>query len=287
MAISRRALDAALIQEAVAAGARFCSEARVRLGPLLPDRRILQVPTGDGVQEVSARVVIAADGLGSGLMSQAGEPSLTRPITRRRMVGLGAVFDLNGPGFEAGVIHMAVGEVGYLGAVRDEDGNLNVAAAVDSGALRRGGSPGRLAHALLLEAGWPVDETFVTGDWKGTPELTRSPVRPGAERLFAVGDASGYVEPFTGEGVLWALSGARALAPIAAETRDIWDPGLLDRWSRVHASMIGRAQRVCRAITWTLARPGLSRALLRTFSASPRLAAPVVNRVGSPLFRSA
>ena len=68
--------------------------------------------------------------------------------------------------------------------------------------------------------------------WKGTPELTRRPVRLGAERLFAVGDAGGYVEPFTGEGVLWALSGARALAPLVARVAERWDPGLLDDGAR-------------------------------------------------------
>ena len=42
----------------------------------LQDRRILEVTAFGGQMEVSTRAVVAADGLGSGLMAQAGVPSL-------------------------------------------------------------------------------------------------------------------------------------------------------------------------------------------------------------------
>ena len=52
------------------------------------------------------------------------------------MVGLGGVFPPSFPGFDPGVIHMALGEAGYVGVVRVEGGHLNIAAALDSGALK-------------------------------------------------------------------------------------------------------------------------------------------------------
>jgi flavin-dependent dehydrogenase len=288
MALSRKRLDSALIQEAIRRGCCMVEGARVRLGSLLDDRRTLEVSmSGVGTQEVHGRIVIASDGLSSGLMGQAGEPSSVCPVAKRRLVGIGSLLSYSGKGFEAGVIHMAVGDGGYVGAVRDEDGFLNVAAAVERERLRTAGGPGALILELLRDAGWPAGEEFAHAEWKGTPELTRRPSRPGSDRLFAVGDASGYVEPFTGEGMLWAFAGARALAPLAARASDSWDPRLLDEWGRVHGGLVGRAQRLCRAITWTLARPGFSKTLLRGLHLHPGLAGPVVRRVGSPLFHSA
>ncbi len=283
MALSRISLDSALIDAAVNQGTRFLDGTRARLGALTADRRSLELTTGQGRLEVSTRVVVAADGLGSGLMAQAGVPCVVSKKARRPVIGLGAVFPDPTPTFEPGVIHMAVGEGGYVGMVRVEDGSLNVAAAVNPGSLKEAGSPEALILSILREGGWPLLPGSPPEGWKGTPELTRRPRRPGAERLFAVGDASGYVEPFTGEGVFWALSQARLLAPFAARVTQVWDPGIFDGWSAAHGRFMGRAQRVCRATSWVMARPLLSQSLLRVLKTHPRLADPVVRRVGAPI----
>lgn len=287
VSLSRYALDLALIEEARRAGVHYCPEARGKLGPLLPDRRIVKVTTAAGTIEISARSVVAADGLGSGLLAQAGIRSQVPPSARRRLVGLGGVFHGSTPGFEAGVIHMAVGRAGYVGLARVEDGSLNAAAALNPGALRDSESPGAAVQSLLQSCGWPtLPDPPVTG-WKGTPELTRRPPQPGTERLFAVGDAGGYVEPFTGEGVFWALTGARLSAPFIARVGESWDPGLLDGWTRVHARLVGRAQRLCRVISWTLARPSITRSIIRLLKNYPGMAGPLVRRVGAPILSSA
>lgn len=228
-------------------------------------------------------MVVAAGGLGGGIMSQAGVPSEVPATSKRRVVGLGAVFPPNAGPFETGVIQMAVGEGGYVGMVRVEDGSLNVAAAVDPDSLKEAGSPEATNASILREGDWPPLPGSPPDGRKGTPELTRRPLRPGPERLFAVGDASGYVEPFTGEGIFWALSGAQFLAPFAAQVTDVWEPALLDGWTSAHARSIGRAQRLCRATSWVIARPLLSRALLRVLRNHPRLANPLVRRIGAPI----
>lgn len=283
ISISRYALDLALIREAQRVGVHFRPEARCRLGPLLPDRRVVEVNVDGGEREIAARAVVAADGLGSGVMAQAGVPSEVPVSSRRRLVGVGGVFAPSPPGYQAGVIHMAVGEAGYVGLSRVEDGSLNVAAALTPDSLRRADSPGEVVGSLLNECGWPKLPEQPSEGWKGTPELTRRPRRPGSERLFAVGDAGGYVEPFTGEGVFWALTGARLSAPFIAGATGSWDPALLEGWRQAHAASVGRAQRLCRLISWFLARPYLSRGLIRTLRNHPGLAGPVVRRVGAPL----
>jgi flavin-dependent dehydrogenase len=283
MTLSRAALDTALVDRAAEAGATVQYGVRVKLGPLHEERRVLRLSRGGEESEISARAVVAADGLTSGLLSQAGIPSRVLPSGGRPLVGLGGTFSSPPPQLTAGVIHMALGEEGYVGMVRVEDGSLNVAAALNPGALQRSGSPGVLVDSLLQRGGWPSLGADPEGGWQGTPELTRRPAVPGAQRLFAVGDASGYVEPFTGEGMFWALSGARALAPLAGRVGEVWNPALLVEWNRIHRRRIGRSQRLCRYVAWTLSKPSLSRSLLRVVKEVPRIADPVIRRVGVPL----
>lgn len=287
LSISRYALDHALIDEARRAGVCFRSEAGAKLGALASGHRTVQVTVGGERKEVATGAVVAADGLGSGLMAKAGVPSEVPATATRRLVGVGAVFPPSTLGFGPGVIHMAVGDAGYVGLSRVEDGGLNVAAAIVPDALRELGSPGAVVGSILFGCGWPALPDQTSEGWKGTPELTRRPRQPGAERLFAVGDAAGYVEPFTGEGVFWALTGARLSAPFVARVGEVWDPSLLDGWTRAHAGLVGRAQRLCRLISWALARPSLSRGLIRMLRDQPRLAGPLVRRVGAPIRTSA
>jgi flavin-dependent dehydrogenase len=286
VSLSRHALDLALIEEAQRWGVHFCPEARGKLGPLFSDRRVVEVAVARELREVATRAVVAADGLSSGLMSQVGVPSEVPPSSRRRLVGLGGVFSPSPPGYREGVIHMAVGRTGYVGLSRVEDGSLNVAAALTPDSLREADSPVDVVVSLLSECGWPDLPALPSEGWTGTPELTRRPRKPGAERLFAVGDAGGYVEPFTGEGVFWALTGARLSAPFIARVAESWDPGLLEGWTKAHAGLVGRAQRLCRLISWALARPSFSRSLIRTLRDHPVLAGPLVRRVGAPIISS-
>ena len=282
-ALSRTLLDDALVRAAVREGTLFLPGARVRLGDLLPDRRILEIRTPEVTFLLSARAVIAADGLPSSLMAQAGEPSVATKEGKRSLIGLGAVFPPSPSDFEAGFVHMAVGLEGYVGVVRVEDGSLNVAAALDPSAVRESDSPREVVSSLLGAGGWPDLPDHPEGGWKGTPELTRNPFRPGAERLFAVGDAAGYVEPFTGEGILWALQGAMALAPLVARVEESWAPSLTDHWTRAHRRVVRNAQYICRLASWTLARPSIARSTLRALRWNPRLAAPLVRHVGVPI----
>ena len=46
-----------------------------------------------------------------------------------------------------------------------------------------------------------------------TPTLTRRRRTIQRGRLFILGDAAGYIEPFTGEGIAWALASAAAIVP--------------------------------------------------------------------------
>ena len=111
--------------------------------------------------------------------------------------------------------------------------------------------------------------------------MTQRAARLAEHRLFVVGDAAGYVEPFTGEGIAWALEGALALAPLVVSGVRDWQPALARCWSSRHRQLIGRRQRTCQLLAWLLRRPALTGALLGTLARWPGLAQPVVRRLNT------
>jgi 2-polyprenyl-6-methoxyphenol hydroxylase-like FAD-dependent oxidoreductase len=171
---------------------------------------------------------------------------------------------------------MACAPGGYVGLVRLEDGRLDVAAAFDPAAVRAAGGPGGAAARVLAAAGWPAPEGLGALPWRGTPALTRRAPRPAAERLFALGDAAGYVEPFTGEGMGWALAAGAAVAPLAARAAAEWRPEFAGRWTRRYRRVVGRRQYACRAAAAVLRRPWLTRLAVGVLGFAPGLAAPVL-----------
>jgi flavin-dependent dehydrogenase len=274
-ALSREVFDAALVAEAVRAGATFSPETRATLGPLGPGDREVRIRRAGTSMLLRARVVVAADGLAGAFLGGSSGVRTGTPARGAR-VGVGAVFEADAAGYPYRAIHMAVGHHGYVGAVRLEDGRLNVAAALDPALVRTVRSPGKAVACLLDEAGAPALPDRPQDGWSGTPTLTRRPARLGEERVFAVGDASGYVEPFTGEGMTWAMAGARALTPLLARAADRWTPQVLEEWEAWHARRLRPAQRLCRTVAWTLRRPTLSRGTARLLRRFPWMAAPVL-----------
>ena len=281
VAISRGALDTALVEAAIAQGVVFVPRARARMETVTADAAHLRVELPNTLAEVTARAVVAADGLRSGILARAGAGDPALPGGKDGRVGLGAVFEGADPEYVSGVIHMAVGEEGYVGLVRTEDDRLNVAAALRPTALGRDRSPGGAVAAVLRQASFPPLDGDPVAGWKGTPNLAYHPVQLGGERVFAVGDAAGYVEPFTGEGMSWALGGAWTLAPIVGRAVERWSDDHLEEWYRSFRRTVGRAQTLCRGVAWTLGRPPVSRAALRLLRRFPKVAEPLVARAAS------
>jgi 2-polyprenyl-6-methoxyphenol hydroxylase-like FAD-dependent oxidoreductase len=253
-------MDVALIEHAQACGVSFRPGSVARLEPGEGATRTLIV----GEERIESDVIIAADGLGGTLAG----PTLVETGSR---IGAGVVLDC--PAFyQPGVIYMTTGPGGYLGLVLLEDGRLDLACALDREVTRRAGGPAVVASNLLRGAGWPVPEGMETAGWRGTPPLTRSARSVSGHRLFVVGDASGYVEPFTGEGMAWALSSAVALGALAAED---WRPELGQEWGRRHREIVVERQGPCRTMAAVLRRPWLMGWVVRMLKVWPALASPL------------
>ena len=288
-ALSRPKLDQGLVDAAISEGVCFRAPARARLGALFRHGRIVRVATDRGETEYLGKIVIDATGLGTGLelprpaASPHAHPperesrSPSREVALRSRVGLGATIEDPEYDLTAGELRMIVGRIGYVGLVRVEDGCLNIAAAVDPAALR-GRSPAEAVVEIFTEAGLLPPRADVVHGWRGTPALTRRRTDVGAERLFRLGDAAGYVEPFTGDGMCLALHSGLAVSELAITAVQVWQPDLLNAWSTYHRRSVALSQRLCRMLAWALRRPRLVRAFVGVLGREPRLAEPFVRK---------
>jgi menaquinone-9 beta-reductase len=265
VSVSRQALDMALIEAAKSAGATFRPGVRATMDECVGDTRRVLLKAGEESTEVFGSVVILADGLNG----RAAPHSFT--VDPQARLGAGVLLPQAPSNLPRGQLVMAAGRHGYVGLVRLEDDQLDVAAAFDAKFVRDCGGLAQAAAAVLNEAGVPPIDDLTTAPWKGTPALTRKPDRIAGERWFAVGDAAGYIEPFTGEGMAWAIAGAVALAEIAAKP---WHSSCLTEWPSTHARLVGRRQKSCRRLAKLLRHPTVCRWLVRVLKVCPWLASP-------------
>jgi flavin-dependent dehydrogenase len=178
---------------------------------------------------------------------------------------------------------MAIGRHGYVGLVRLEDGALNVAAAFDGAALAAAGGVAAAASQVLREAGFEPLPALALAAWQRTPALSRRSRPLAGHRYLLLGDAAGYVEPFTGEGMGWALMAALSSTPLALAALDNgWDDEFARDWSRSQAALMARRQRLCQALALVLRRPWSSRFLFDALRRWPSLADPLLAALHRP-----
>lgn len=273
--LSRMALDQGLVQAAVAAGARLVPEVTAELGPADPGSRAVQLRRGRESTTVQAALVLIAAGLVNRCLQAV--PEVVSRVQPGSRIGAGCLLDPAIAAYNDGRLHMAIGRHGYVGLVRLEDGVLNVAAAFDGAALAAAGGPAAAAGQVLHEAGFAPLPPLAVAAWQCTPALTRSSRPLAGYRYLLLGDAAGYVEPFTGEGMGWALMAALSSTPFAlAALGDGWDDQLARDWSRSQAARMARRQRLCQALALVLRRSWSSRLLFDALRRWPSLADPLL-----------
>ncbi len=281
VALSRAAFDAALVREAVEAGVHFLSGTMAAFAGSTESVRRVHLWHRERSCEVDARILAVADGLGSRFLKE--EAGLASVQRRNARVGAGVILDTASDAYEGGVIYMACGKQGYVGMVRLEDRRLDVAAALNPHFVKASGGLGAAAAGIIAESGLPALPGLEHLPWKGTPLLSQGPEKVAAHRAYLVGDATGYVEPFTGEGMAWALGSAVSVAPLVAKGVQDWEPRLAREWTERHRHAVRQRQRVCRLAATALRHPVLVRMAVAALSAAPALATPVLNYLNEPL----
>ena len=263
IAVSRRRLDPILVRRAAAVGV----DVRLSTSATVLDVRPKGVVVRSGERDAVYDVVAAATGLSGGGLNR-WLPWIAPP---HGPYGLFAAVPAERcPDLPAGVIDMRWNEDGYVGRVHLGDGRVDVAAAVEPGVA------GRPADILRRMVG---DDAAEDAEILATGPLRRRRVAA-CGRLIAVGDAAGYVEPFTGEGMTWAIrAGMAAGRLIAGLPGDQLGDHIGDSWIRNQRRLDSARKRRCRYLTSALRRPLARRLVVSGLRRFPRLADPLATRM--------
>ncbi len=282
-AVDRLAMDSSLVEVAQAAGVQFISPAIGKLSNVEDDARVVLLEQNGQVARVRCKAVILACGLGNRSAFESAECQLTelqQIPSRSSRIGIEAIFRKFPEEYAAGKLHMAVGCAGYVGLTQIANERLHVAAALERRPLQTLG-PASLMQEILREAGAPQLSADETAKWRGTPPLTAQARHFAAERVFLVGDAAGYVEPFTGEGIRWALETGIAVGGFASLAKHKWELALAESWDAWYRSTIGGEQRLCRQIAAGLKRPAMRFLAHQVLRVRPRIASAIITRLNS------
>jgi geranylgeranyl reductase family protein len=221
LSILRRDLDSALVAGAIAAGARFEEGVTVR-GPLLDDgaaprvRGVVLAGRDGRDVRVPAPLVIAADGRRSRLALPLG---LSRQPRRPRRWAIGAYFS-DVTGLEPfGEMHVRRGH--YLGVAPVPGGLANVCLVVPRRADLS--DPAEvLRQAIAREPA--VRERFAAARMTAAPvvlgPLAVDASAAGMNGLLLAGDAAGFIDPMTGDGLRFAVRGGELAAAAALAALD-------------------------------------------------------------------
>jgi flavin-dependent dehydrogenase len=259
-AIFRANLDSSLIEEAQLRGCTFLPETSATLLPAshTDAHRTLNLQNANGKTTIRANIVLACDGINGTLL--ANEPWATWQIARHAWMGVSTTLSNwpNDP--RPSSIHMHIGDGGYVGLVRLPDSRIHLAAALNPTTCKSAGGPARLVQQILHSCNLSTDANFLELKFRGTTLLTRKRAHLGDHRVLTIGDAAGYIEPFTGEGMAWALRGAQQVAALLPAPNSPWPADLPEQWQTLHEKIIGRRQRWCKALKPMMHHPILASA---------------------------
>lgn len=268
LAFDRRRLDDAVLGLAVANGVSVCRGSTVEsvaIGRVSPT---VTVRDPDGEQRrLTAGIVVGADGIRSTLARAAG-------VARRpQLVRIGITFHVaeDGPADAAGPLdgsvdaRMVIGADTYCGLAPVPDGRVNVGIvsrgrAIDR--LRRLGA-NEASQAVLARLPDPGPDAVRLAPRhqpldrpEGASPLGHRVARRAGPGWLLVGDAAGFLDPFTGEGLHRALASA-FLAAEAVDRHLAGRAGALGAYDRAMRGRFAAKDGVSLLVQAFLARPAL------------------------------
>jgi flavin-dependent dehydrogenase len=222
LAVRRRVLDLALIERARQAGVAVREGMRV-VDLLREGRRVTGVvaePTGPGTragapERLTARLVIAADGRASVVVQRLG---LRRP--HRWLHRLALVADVEGAcgDPERGEIVLAPPAYSILNPVTAGVGNLSLVIPLEEARRQKADLAGYFDEVTRGLPGFceRLRDARRVGPVRALGPLAYHVVPPRADGVVLVGDAAGFLDPLTGEGIYAALRSAEVAAEVGA-----------------------------------------------------------------------
>ena len=219
LVVRRRLLDATLVERARELGVSVREGVRVtdllreggRIAGVVAEPVRAERAAGE---RVAARLVIAADGRASVVAERLG---LRRPHPWLRRLALVADIEGAGGDVERGEIVVAPPAYAILNPVAPGVGNLSLVVPVDEGRRHKGDLAGYFdtRTRALPGLGERLRHAQRIGPVRALGPLAYHVAPPREDGVVLVGDAAGFLDPFTGEGVYAALRSAEFAADVA------------------------------------------------------------------------
>lgn len=266
----RPALDPALLDLARRAGVDVRMGTRV--AAVGPGRVAAHQVSGGAPVALGTAVVVGADGIRSAVARAMG---VARPARIGRRVGL--TFHVADPSpDEPRDARMIVFRGGYVGLAPVPGGRVNVGIVLDgtwTARLRTRGADGVVDEVLRTvppAADDPVDWAAAerSEEIAGAAPLGHRATRLAGSGWLLVGDAAGFLDPFTGEGLHRALVSAR-LAAAAIDRHLDGDPGGLPGYERAMRARFRSKDVLSLVVQAMLGRPALFELAARRLAARP------------------
>jgi geranylgeranyl reductase family protein len=203
--VVRRTFDKFLADQAAASGVEVRDECNVRKVVALADS--MEVITSGG-EELRAKYVVGADGVHSTVARDSG----LAPRFRADRVGFGIVTEVQprdeNSHFDQNLAHVYYGIVPFgIGWVLPKRDHLNV--GIGGRLSQLGNSRMRLAGLLQTAGITERDNIRISA---GMIPVGGLPRRICSDRVLLVGDAAGFVDSWTGEGIYYAMLSGRFAA---------------------------------------------------------------------------
>lgn len=259
LGIRRLALSTALADQAREAGVELLEGSALRSHAIDADGVTLQTDH----RELRAHLLVAADGLHSALRKAEGlEVAHDGPVR----FGLRQHFAIEpwGPRVEA---HFTAGLEAYVTPAGPR--RIGVAFLWEDGVL-----PGKLSFSQLLAyfpalaqklAGAPPDS-----DPRGAGPLRHDVSRRVKDRFVLLGDAAGYVDAITGEGLSLGFTAAATLAQVLPQALAAGATAAsLEPYERAVAAAFDGYARLAGRLVWIARRPWLRRLIINRLIAHP------------------
>ncbi|MBA2269407.1 MAG: NAD(P)/FAD-dependent oxidoreductase [Chthoniobacterales bacterium] len=251
IAVKRSLFDEVLMNRARAGGAEVREAATVTALALEDGQWNITA----GGESFAARALVAADGRNSTVARLLG----LLPRIERDRVGLQTHLRLP-VNFGSRVVLQFL-PAGYSGQAPVGNGELNLCLVGKPSAMPA------LRRWAEVEFGIRPGHT-----WRTITPLRRAAVAPAERRAFLIGDAARVVEPFTGEGIYYALrSGELAASAAVALVQSGDEKAAASSYTAAHEQLYRGRLWVNRVARAAVLSPRLSSALLRAGVLHPRL----------------
>jgi menaquinone-9 beta-reductase len=282
LALRRDALDHALLQIARESGVEVREETRARSIELGEGRvKGVLIHDAKGPSRIEARLVVGADGRRSVVARRLG--LLREHRTWRRFAVRGHWHGMQALG-PWGEMHGSANG-GYCGVAPLGPDRANVTFVLDRCEMADASAGLESFYRRQLWTRWPRLADRLQKAELITPPKAIGPLALVTRRLsvpgaLLVGDAAGFYDPFTGEGVTLALRSAELAASVAGRALTLNTTDDLSAYDRLRHAATRDKFRLNRILQYVVSWPSLADAVARRLAGRPDLADRLVGIAG-------